>query len=521
MIQSTSASTPPKFHALMGKKRSSALVMSLQAKVNHHLRNTFERVVDLTKQAMQQGTFNHELLESFRHVPNGVWKKHYSCDVVSEKHYSITSIVITSFAQDAAFQNIDYSPWLDDALMQQSLIAELQKVGREFREFRAGKWRSEPQLIETELDELYHALKTLKEFLKQARRFERHQLIQENESLQLQRCVDEFLSIQNLGSGRAQYELSFRRLVNFFGPTFLVTELRSSNADVIIEHLRSIPRGRPRWISDGKNQVLMFSLSAKTVNKHISNYHVFYKWLINRNRYQENNPFAHAKLPRASKYSLSRRSFVTEEIERIVNYKPKSSKEAKHFRTAAKWVPLLCLYTGMRPVEIATLRLIQIRHSDGIDYISLTEQRGKTQSSRRLIPIHSQLKLRGFMDYVQALRKQGEAVVFPDLYENAAYQFRDKALDRISKWFNRTAMPKMGFDKEIEISFGVLIDLYCCRHTVASLFKEKGAIGYIVKSILGHYPDDEITFGVYGGKQHIPLAVLSETIELLDYGMHT
>lgn len=59
-----------------------------------------------------------------------------------------------------------------------------------------------------------------------------------------------------------------------------------------------------------------------------------------------------------------------------------------------------------------------------------------------------------------------------------------------------------------ELKLSTLLDLYCCRHTVASLFKTKGANGYVVKTLLGHFPEDEITFGVYAGRAQIPLEVL-------------
>ncbi|WP_233080046.1 hypothetical protein [Rheinheimera soli] len=510
-----------KFSNLMGKRRLSLSAKSFEADVHRYLRNTFERIIFLVKQAMHEGVFNHELLESFRHVPVGIWKKHYSFQEIPEKHHSISASVIAAFAADSALQDLNYSPWLDDALMQQSLIAELQKIGREFREFRAGTLKIERSLSETELDELYHALKMLKEFLNQSRSIEREQYRKDNEQLQLQVCIDEFLSVHTLGTARAQYELSFKRLVRLFGPKFLVPEFSTSQADIFINHLKSTSNGRPRWIPNGTDEDLICTLKPKTINKFISNCHFFFAWLIKRERYQLNNPFGLAALPKASSYSLTRRSYVADEIAKIVNYQPSDPREAKYFRLAAKWVPLLCLYTGMRPIEIVSLRVIQIRNRRGIDFISLIDQRGKSINSRRFIPIHSKLKAMGFLEHVNLMRTRGETVVFPELYPKNDFQERAKALDTISKWFNRTAMVKMGFDKSAELKFSTLLDLYCCRHTVISMFKEKGANGYIVKSLLGHYPDDEVTWGIYGGRVCISLEALRDTIELLEYGSGT
>lgn len=132
----TNRSEPVNFNSLLGKKRTSDPYKIYQAKLSHFLRCTLERIIELTKRAMLNGDFNHELLEAFRHVPNGVWKKHYDSGETSELHHSINHKIIGSFSEEAVAQHFDCCPWFDDALMQQSLIAELQKVGREFREFR-------------------------------------------------------------------------------------------------------------------------------------------------------------------------------------------------------------------------------------------------------------------------------------------------------------------------------------------------------------------------------------------------
>ncbi len=62
---------------------------------------------------------------------------------------------------------------------------------------------------------------------------------------------------------------------------------------------------------------------------------------------------------------------------------------------AAYWLPLLALYTGARLEEVGQLRRKDIKESDGIWYISITDEAEgaslKTHSSRRAIPIHPEL----------------------------------------------------------------------------------------------------------------------------------
>ncbi|QBL08832.1 hypothetical protein E0Z06_04565 [Rheinheimera sp. D18] len=517
----TKGSEPVNFNSLLGKKRLSEPDKVFRAKVSHFLSCSLEKTIELAKRAMLNGEFNHELLEAFRHVPSGIWKKHYNAGETSEQHLSINQHTIVRFAAEAVSQNFESSPWLDDALMQQALIAELQKLGREFREFRCAKWHSNSPLTTDEQQELFNALKTLKQFLNQTRRIEREQYRAENEHLHLQQCIDEFLLLHKLGKGRAQYILAFKFLVEKFGAKFIVSDFNAECANEIIRFLRSTRKGRKRYVSDSSGESVTFELKAKTLNKYISNYNCFFDWLINRSRYLSPNPFSKAAIPKADKDSLTRRSFAIDEIQLILNYRPGRPNEARSFRQAVKWIPKICLYTGMRPIEVVSLRVNQIKECNGIVYISLSEQRGKTPSSRRIIPIHSMLIKRGFLEYIELMRMRKQVVLFPELYPNKAYRLNSRAVGKVSKWFNQTAMTKMGMSKENELKMSTLLDLYCCRHTVASLFKTKGANGYVVKTLLGHFPEDEITFGVYAGRAQIPLEVLKETIELLDYELRT
>lgn len=57
----------------------------------------------------------------------------------------------------------------------------------------------------------------------------------------------------------------------------------------------------------------------------------------------------------------------------------------------------------------------------------------KTKSSRRIIPIHPELKRIGFLEYAEGLRHQGERRLFPDLpIGNKGYHS-----DPFQKWFAR------------------------------------------------------------------------------------
>lgn len=101
------------------------------------------------------------------------------------------------------------------------------------------------------------------------------------------------------------------------------------------------------------------------------------------------------------------------------------------------WLPLICLMMGLRPNEACQLLVSDIKSTkDGIWYIRVEEATGevaktiKTNSSRRCVPIHADLRRLGFLDFVEERRKAKDEPYLlpglrPDKYENrAAYALR-------------------------------------------------------------------------------------------------
>ena len=82
------------------------------------------------------------------------------------------------------------------------------------------------------------------------------------------------------------------------------------------------------------------------------------------------------------------------------------------------WVPMIAWYTGMRLDEISSLELDEIEHIGEHWQIQVKPNslRGlKTISSKRVLPVASQLMKLGFDKYVEALRAEGELLLFPEL----------------------------------------------------------------------------------------------------------
>lgn len=147
------------------------------------------------------------------------------------------------------------------------------------------------------------------------------------------------------------------------------------------------------------------------------------------------------------------------------------------------WIPLLMLLSGARPNELAQLRAGDIRQSDaGNPYLNLFREAGeepiklKSRTSRRRIPIHSELVKLGFLQFVECRRNAADAkaALFPTLKEN---RFGNRAY-YVSKRFNEVFLPS-----EIEVAKDQC--LYSLRHNVRDALRQIGAPPEALRAITG------------------------------------
>lgn len=94
--------------------------------------------------------------------------------------------------------------------------------------------------------------------------------------------------------------------------------------------------------------------------------------------------------------------------------RPKLADEDSDF-----WAPLIAVYSGMRLEEICQLRISDIckdeTHGRYIQVQAGDGQSLKTESSRRQVPVHAELKKLGFLNYVEYQRKRKVDWLFPEL----------------------------------------------------------------------------------------------------------
>ncbi|WP_434565848.1 site-specific integrase [Vibrio chagasii] len=333
--------------------------------------------------------------------------------------------------------------------------------------------------------------------------------IQMPSSLNLSRCVSEFLEAKRIDgvSKKAldRYQARLNLLVDIVHDQ-PIDSLKRSDALEFKSILVKLPPNlsrNPEYKS--KSFVEIIELGHKPIGTHTINdtFKVvsgFFDWCVLNEKAQKNS-FTKLGVKQETKASEQRRAFAKDDLKKIfsVDVFQNEPREAWH-----KWIPLLGLYTGARLNELCQLYCSDIRMEDGVWCVhfgtNYEDQKLKTQSAYRTIPIHSSLIKKGFIDYVH----QQSGRLFPTL----KYLKTDGYSKYPSKWFS------VQRDKALTPQERERKTFHSIRHTVATEFKRKGVDYHIAAAILGHH-NDSMTYGRYG-KEYSP-EQLAKAIELLDF----
>jgi len=247
------------------------------------------------------------------------------------------------------------------------------------------------------------------------------------------------------------------------------------------------------------------TISLTTFNNYVKNLTTFFSYAI-REGYCERNPFDGLRVRQRGKVSEERSVFTEDDLRRLFSkqvYASASSPQPHKY-----WLPLLGLYTGARLNELCQLYLDDVVSINGIDCLHIRatrpDQKLKTVTSERLVPIHSKLKTLGFLEFVQAQREAGYQRLFAELTLHKAHGYAAAP----SKWFTRVR-EQLGFRDGEERK-----DFHSFRHTLADHLKQKGVVESLVGGILGHQSGG-ITFTRYG-KDFRP-EVLAPAVEVVAF----
>jgi len=164
------------------------------------------------------------------------------------------------------------------------------------------------------------------------------------------------------------------------------------------------------------------------------------------------------------------------------------------YQDAAYWLPILLYYTHATLNEIAGLRTDEVhiddavpnlviknndlRAEDGVDGGEKNIRRG------RMIPLHEEILRLGFAEYVEAIRSEGHAALFPELYLNEArvggHQFRNIAWGHMRNWIG------LHMPIPVNVMSGKKADMHSIRSLGSSFYAKSEAPDFMRADVMGH-----------------------------------
>ena len=200
---------------------------------------------------------------------------------------------------------------------------------------------------------------------------------------------------------------------------------------------KNLPPGRPSAATVNKKLTLLSAVLHKAVRDHglKAGWH---------------NPFEGLKIQEARGAKNRRSTFNTEDLRTLLGQPfiregDRATRGGKGL--AARWLPLLAMFTGARRRELTQLKLNDVQTEDGVAYLRIIDaeegQSVKVSGSIRRVPIHPELVRCGFRHFVEQRRKESkpEDWLFTDLEVNR----KGDRGDAWGRWFGRQ-LEALGID---------------------------------------------------------------------------
>jgi integrase len=280
-------------------------------------------------------------------------------------------------------------------------------------------------------------------------------------------------------------------------PPSLSGELRKMTMPQVLEAIQDTPDMR--------------RLSAGSVNKQIGALSAVLAW-ADRNGYFDvnpnwSNPTIGMKVEGRKNDSDSRLPYDDEDLKMIFSFPvfTENQRPRGGAGEAAKWLPLLALFSGAREEEIGQLLVSDIGKEGDVWYFDINTRdegkRVKTRASRRKVPLHPEVLQCGFLNYVDERSRSSNPRLFPDLKPDKLGQLTGLW----SRWWGRYAR-KNGVTDRRKV-------FHSFRHTFKTACRACRVPKAINDTFTGHTSGD--VGDEYGSGY--PLSVLGEEMTKLEY----
>ncbi|SFR97267.1 tyrosine-type recombinase/integrase [Sphingomonas jatrophae] len=319
------------------------------------------------------------------------------------------------------------------------------------------------------------------------------------------------------------------QFVEFVGADRALASIKAEHIREYRDTLRQLP---PKWRDRADMRGLsMREAAAKaraadmprtaltTVNKHLSTISPLFAWLI-KERWDLSNPCTglfHDKV----RGKNPRPPLGTERLNKVLASPLFTGFEAdgkEHSPGEVRandwryWIPLLCLFTGMRVGEAAQLRTEDVsQHDSGAWIIDIQHAPEKGQTTKagqsRASMAHAKLVEAGFIEFVKDRRAaDGDCRLFPELVANNRHQIGAEPSAFWRDYLTRIGV-KAGADGLGAHSF---------RHELADRLRvEVGLVDDQIAVALGH--DQKSTTAGYGAVRQGTVRFLAPVMEQVHF----
>ena len=239
----------------------------------------------------------------------------------------------------------------------------------------------------------------------------------------------------------------------------------------------------------------------------------FFTWAVNSGKIDD-NPCRGLKITATNPNSQAVGAYRIDELKTLFegdNFDRFCSRAPHRY-----WIPVICLYTGMRLAECAQLGLCDVINSKENWFFAVNDTQVipevvktlKNKHSNRVIPIPKKILELGFVDYYDQVKSEGYPFLFPDFHVEKNGIITSCLL--ANAWKSYKDSLSIGRNN-------VTLNFHSLRHTFVSTLKAKGVPLDVIQELVGHRYGT-ITFDVYGEPSGYER--LNKAINLVDFDLN-